>query len=104
MSLVGLGRINEGISKTEPNNPYKRQDAHFLGTGEGVVGVTGKSVEKVNVDLFNAGENFPELTIGATYFVTVSDKGYLRYLELVEKPAETRAKSSVSGFPAKPTM
>ena len=85
MKLVGMSKVNEGISTKGEKKPYKMCDVHFTGKS---LAVDGDTVCKVTLDLLNDSDKLPELLLGGIYIVDVSDKGYLRGLELLEKPAE----------------
>ena len=82
MKIVGLSSVNEGVS-SKTNKPYKMRDVHLAGTS---LDVNGSSVAKVTVNLLENGEKLPELILGGTYIVDLSDRGFLRNLELLEKP------------------
>jgi len=93
MLCVGIGRINEGKSNKNPANPdkpYKMQDTHFSGKSKGVEGV---AVAKVTLDLLADGDELPEILLGGEYIVDLSDKGFLRNLELLVKPVATETRN-----------
>ena len=82
MKLVGLTKVNEGISQ-KSKEPYKMRDLHFLGKK---LGVDGDAVCKVTLDLLNDDDSLPEILPNGLYLVETTDKGYLTNLELLEKP------------------
>ena len=86
MNLVGLSAVNEGISgknSKNPDKPFKIQDAHFMGQS---LAVNGETVAKVTLDLLTLEDKLPPLILGAKYYVSLSDKGWLKDLQLVQKP------------------
>ena len=95
-TLVGLSKVNEGVSGKQsknPDKPYKMREGHFRGKS---LDVEGEAVLKVTFDLFNT--NLPELVMGATYAVSMSDKGFLRDIQ----PLQTPTPSKPSPAPATP--
>ena len=95
--LVGLGKVNEGVSGVNAKNPgkaFKMQDGHFKGKS---LDVEGEAVVKVTFDLLNT--NLPQLVMGATYAVSLSDKGFLRDIQPLQTPATS---SKPSPAPATP--
>lgn len=86
MDLCGMTEVRQGISKKD-GKEYMSCDLHFIGRTSSVEGVT---VAKVYVDLM-AMRNPPPLQIGNTYDLDLTDKGYLRNLELLAEKAENAA-------------
>lgn len=84
--LVGLSYVNEGVFGDD-NQKFKNRVAHFLGKS---MTVEGQAVATAKINLLKFERMLPELLLGATYEVDVTDKGDIRNLELTERPAPAK--------------
>jgi hypothetical protein len=78
MQLVGMTAIREGISKKDEAE-YCSQRLYFNGKSLDVEGTVAKEVF-IDYMKFN---NLPSFEIGKLYDVDLSDRGYLRNIELL---------------------
>ena len=81
MKLVGMTPVIEGITKDERKEAYSYQRLHFAGRS---IEVDGDCVAQVRVDYMKYN-NLPPFAIGNLYDVDLSDRGFLRNIELLEE-------------------
>jgi len=84
MKLVGMTAIREGTSKKD--EAYCFQTLHLEGKR---MDVEGTAVANVRVD-YTTMNNLPSFELGSLYDVDLSDRGYLRNIELLENATQKR--------------
>ena len=100
MKLVGMTPVIEGITKDEKKEAYCYQRLHFAGRS---IDVDGDYVSQARVDYMRFN-NLPPFAIGNLYDVDLSDRGFLRNIELLEeaKPAQPPAEPTKPAQPPAP--
>lgn len=84
MKLVGMTAIREGVTKATEKEPAKEYCSQRLYFSEGkALNVEGIVAKEVFID-YMKNMNLPSFELGKLYDVDLTDKGYLRNIELLE--------------------